>query len=97
METAEEFLNANWRGEGLKLNVNELMIEFAKMHVQAALKAVIEKAEMSDIDRPKDYYEEDGNAISKILNKNIFACEGHYHVALDDESVYESYPLTNIK
>ena len=37
MKTAEEFLNANWRGEGLKLNVNGLMIEFAKMHVQAAL------------------------------------------------------------
>lgn len=35
--TAEEFLKDNWRGEGLKLNVNGLMIEFAKMHVKEAL------------------------------------------------------------
>ena len=49
METAEEFLNANWRGEGLKLNVNGLMIEFAKMHVQAALKAASENAQRKKV------------------------------------------------
>jgi hypothetical protein len=91
--TAEEF----WNKQSPMMNIPNAMIEFAKMHVQEALKSVLEKAEMSDIDRPEDYHEEDGNAISKILNKNIFACEGYYHISLNDKSVHDCYPLTNIK
>jgi hypothetical protein len=95
--TAKEFLEKDKSGVYTEVDITHAMIEFAKLHVEAALKSVLEKAEMNDIDRPKDYHEEDGNGISKILNKNIFACEGYYHISLDDESVYDSYTLTNIK
>ena len=92
MKTALEFFQ-----QGEYTTIPQIMVAFAKIHVEAALKSALEKAEMNDIDRPEDYHEEDGNGISKILNKNIFACEGYYHISLDDESVYDSYPLTNIK
>jgi hypothetical protein len=95
--TAKEFLEKDKSGVYTEVDITHAMIEFAKLHVEAALKSVLEKAEMNDIDRPKDYHEEDGNGISKSLNKNIFACEGYYHISLDDESVYDSYTLTNIK
>lgn len=45
--TSEEFLNANWRGKGLKLNVNGLMIEFAKLHLESQAKAIYEKAKIN--------------------------------------------------
>lgn len=42
MITAEELINSNWNGKGKGYTVKQLMIEFAKMHVQAALKEASE-------------------------------------------------------
>lgn len=53
--TAKEFLNSNsLKGHVVMDSVDEEgierdMIEFAKLHVQAALKAVIEKVEVEDV------------------------------------------------
>ena len=95
MITAEEFFNKY--GGYTREEMLERALEFTKLHVKEALKLVMEKAKMDDIDRPEDYNEEDGNGISKILNKNIFACESYYYITLNKESVYTAYPLENIK
>ena len=71
MKTAAEFFD-----EGNFNNVTDMLIEFAKMHVQEALKQVSEKAELEDIDKPEDFFEYDGvNGFSKILNKNVVSYE----------------------
>jgi hypothetical protein len=50
----------------------EIMIEFAKMHVEAALKEASEKA-------------------------LVYADEGGYSEFVDEQSILNAYPLTNIK
>ena len=93
MKTAAEFFD-----EGNFNNVTDMLIEFAKMHVQEALKQASEKAELQDIDRPEDFFEYDGvNGFSKILNKNVISYEGYYHVCIDSDSVLNAYPLDLIK
>ena len=93
MKTAKEFFE-----EGNFNNVTDMLIEFAKMHVQEALKQVNKKAELEDIDRPEDFFEYDGvNGFSKILNKNVISYEGYYHVCIDNDSVLNAYPLDLIK
>lgn len=47
--TAEEFMN---RPFGQKLDTQTLMIEFAQLHVKAALKEASEKAELESYDYP---------------------------------------------
>ena len=49
-----------------------IMIEFAKMHVEAALKEASEKA-------------------------IVYADEGGYSEFVDEQSILNAYPLTNIK
>ena len=101
MKTAEEFLRNSSVTSSDRydfLSKQELMIEFAKMHVQEALKQVNKKAELEDIDRPEDFFEYDGvNGFSKILNKNVISYEGYYHVCIDTDSVLNAYPLDLIK
>ena len=104
MKTAEEFLIEKeyplyneFGGLGMYY-VREVMIEFAKMHVQEALKQASEKAELEDIDKPEDFFEYDGvNGFSKILNKNVVSYERYYHVCIDSDSVLNAYPLEDIK
>lgn len=93
MITATEFFD-----KGNFNNVTDMLIEFAKLHVEAALKSVIQKAELEDIDKPEDFCEYDGvNGFSKILNKNVIAFEGYYHVCINSDSVLNAYSLENIK
>ena len=42
--TAKEFIDENWRGKGLGLDIKGLMIEFAKLHVKEALETASKKA-----------------------------------------------------
>jgi hypothetical protein len=53
------------------VDIEEMMIEFAKMHVEAALKAAYENIEYTEVDSSVPYVVED--------------------------SILNSYPLTNIK
>ena len=99
MKTAEEFLLQKPFILGMtRADQVIAMIEFAKMHVQEALKQANEKAELQDIDKPEDFFEYDGvNGFSKILNKNVISYEGYYHVCIDSDSVLNAYPLDLIK
>ena len=65
--TAEEFIDENWRGKGLALDVKGLMIEFAKLHVEAALKTAHKKT-CKKVDL-RNY--EDELYKSEILKKSI--------------------------
>lgn len=96
--TAAEFYSSfviKYKSDGKTL---DLMTQFAKLHVEAALKAACEKAELEDIDKPEDFFEYNGvNGFSKILNKNVLAFEGYYHVCINSDSVLNAYSLENIK
>lgn len=52
--------------------INNAMLEFAKNHVEAALKEASEKA-------------------------SVYADEGGYSEFVDEDSILNAYPLTNIK
>ena len=70
--TAEEFLKDNFEGGAID---PQILIEFAKLHVEAALKEAIEKIEI-DIE-----YDSDRIA----------------YPVLEEYSILNAYPLTNIK
>jgi len=74
--TAKEFvLNENdgyLAGDYSPNEVYHLMIEFAKLHVQAALQEASEKA-------------------------SVYADEGGYSEFVDENSILNSYPESNIK
>ena len=55
-----------------KDSFKEALIEFAKLHVQAALKEASKKAQ-------------------------VYADEGGYSEFVDEDSILNAYPLTNIK
>jgi len=70
-------------------NIEEAMVEYAKMHVEAALKEASEKAETVH----------DGSFISDLCNMSKI--KGYENISLNDliykPSILNSYPLTNIK
>jgi len=93
MITAEEF----FKKEDLPVDflsgddVNYAMVEFAKLHVQAALKAAAEEAKVC-----KDMGElENGNVSFEITE--CYYDENDYPIYVDKDSVLNAYPLTNIK
>ena len=59
------------------------MIEFAKLHVEAALKEASEKVVMYDDNEDGHYVDEEGNYPEFLL--------------IDRHSILNSYPLDNIK
>lgn len=84
--TAEEFLGKNIDyvlEKDCKEDVETLMIEFAKLHVTAALKQACEEVIMKDLNEDCHYEDEDG----------IFPdC-----LVIDRDSILNSYSLNNIK
>jgi hypothetical protein len=82
-------------------NVRKAMIEFAKLHVEAALKAASENAEI----RINDNYSESYSLVkSEIVNYNsmgvynVYAeeCTNH-RIEVFEESILNAYPLDLIK
>ena len=85
--TAEKFLN-KWITNPLDYNdIENLMIEFAKLHVKVALKEASEKAEL--------YRYNNGFKQSKANIKEEYCF--NYKVAIDKETILNAYPLENIK
>ncbi len=86
--TAEEFLKKEElvtyiKGQKAWLsNVKSYMIEFAKLHVEAALKIASEKATTTVHKHIHDKDEIDGYILIEIINK---------------DSILNAYPLENIK
>ena len=91
--TAKEYFIEHLSGEPLHQDVViEAMIEFAKYHVEQALKAASEKSILRII--PKNditYFREE------ILVKDIENLEEQMWIKVEDTSILNAYPLENIK
>ena len=92
MKTSEEFLNKkkyplfNENG-GLGIHyVKEAMIEFAKMHVQEALKQASENAFVEYIDLNTD----------EIFDYTDVITDDDVEVNINKDSILNAYPLENI-
>jgi hypothetical protein len=99
LPTAEEFLdryidkhNIPWSPDIDKLYgaINTAMIEFAKVHAEAALKAASENA---------NTISSNSNITSKDRLKGVqgLICVHLGNVSVDKDSIINSYPLSNIK
>ena len=82
MITAEEFLNQKLGNIPIGV-LPKVLIEFAKLHVEAALKEASEKAEICETWGNNDYESDDP--------------VGYYTHHVDGSSILNSYPLDNIK
>lgn len=83
---AEEFISQYELGNTGKVDIQdaqEALIEFAKLHVQAALKEASEKVKMKDINEDCHYEDEDGNYPEIMV--------------FDRDAILNAYPLNNIK
>ena len=80
--TAEEYANSIYQEYPVSKEIHELMIGFAKLHVEAALKEAINNVRI--IDDPNSYC---GNTGSEYPPDQI----------LDTNAILNSYPLENIK
>ena len=84
--TAQEFYN-KYDSNGLPMSFNEKMIEFAKYHVEQALKEASEKASLYKF-----------NDSWKVTKQNIKVEKSfNYSVGIDKETILNAYPSTNIK
>jgi hypothetical protein len=81
--TAEEFLDANTSGTIDELKCKELMIAFAKYHVEQALKVASYSAETKD---EQVYTGGLSNGVLYELYRTV-----------DEESILNAYPLDLIK
>jgi hypothetical protein len=89
--TAEEFLNQKPFINGMTRRDQQIaMIEFAKLHVEAALKAASEEA---------NAISSRSNITSKDRLKGVqgLICVHLGNVSVDKDSILNAYPLTNIK
>jgi len=101
MITAEEFLIEN-KVVGMTHLLSSIMIEFAKLHVEAALKEASEKAKLSKAYNYGNYNE--STAIFKLIETKCFVKTEHGHgdcgyeaVKINEDSILKAYPLENIK
>ncbi len=88
--TAEEFLKEYELGNTGKIDIEdtkEAIIEFAKLHVEAALKAASENAYV-------EYIDLDTN---EIFDYTDVITDDNVGAYVNKNSILNSYPLTNIK
>ena len=81
MKTATEFFD-----EGNFNNVTDMLIEFAKMHVEAALKEAYNNSEMR-------VSENDTNEIPSFTDNYD---DGYVTITVSKDSILNAYPLENI-
>jgi len=88
------------KGEFTK--IQDAMIEFAKIHVQAAIKEASEKAKLAKAFDYGSYYEP--TAKFKPIDEKVVVKESYGHgdsgyeaVKVDVDSILKSYSLDNIK
>ena len=90
--TAEEFLKKLDDASGTTwtdsdIDICKAFIEFAKLHVEAALKAASESRCINMYD--KTWFAQSLEPGTKILDR--------VNITVDKESILNAYPLTNIK
>ena len=82
--TAQEFLDISFgENKAVRSKITKAMIEFAKLHVQEALKQAIEKSLMKDVNEDCHYEDEEGNFPEIYF--------------IDKDSILNAYNLNNIK
>lgn len=81
--TAEEFKRMHPKYVTSEVSVETLMIEFAKLHVEAALKEASKEATIN-----KNKGEVTARTFGNVIN-------GTY--SINQQSILNSYPLSNIK
>ena len=84
--TAEEFYDKK-DINGLPMSFNEKMIEFAKLHVETALKEAFLNSEMRVSENDTNEYP------SFVSNYD----DGYVTITVSKDSILNAYPLTNIK
>ena len=86
--TAEEFLNQQQETVShFEFDIRDVMIEFAKLHVEAALKATSNNVEVTT--------GSDGSPSFSINGEPLFSVNGSPLFSI--ASILRSYPLENIK
>ena len=82
--TAERFLDISFgENKAVRSKITKAMIEFAKLHVQEALKQASEKSLMKDVNEDCHYEDEEGNFPAIYF--------------IDKDSILNAYNLNNIK
>lgn len=86
--TAKEFLSENFEGNAIN---PQILIEFAKLHVQAALKSAYKNSIMY-----KDLGEGEDGKLCCVLEKTFY---DNYDnpILISADSILNAYPLENIK
>lgn len=90
--TAEEFALETMQGTDLQ-EIERALINFAKLHVEAALKAASEKAQMVGETQHDNNAPDVHSDFVYVVNSN----GADYGYTVDKDSILEAYPLTNIK
>lgn len=86
--TAEDFLNQKQETVShFEFDIRDVMIEFAKLHVEAALKATSNNVEVTTVG--------DGSSSFSINGEPLFSVNGS--PLFSTTSIINSYPLENIK
>jgi hypothetical protein len=86
--TAEEFLNQQQETVShFEFDIRDVMIEFAKLHVTAALKATSDNVEVTTVG--------DGSSSFSINGEPLFSVNGS--PLFSTTSIINSYPLENIE
>lgn len=86
--TAKEFLSENFEGNAIN---PQILIEFAKLHVQAALESAYKNSIMY-----KDLGEGEDGELCCVLEKTFY---DNYDnpILISADSILNAYPLENIK
>lgn len=79
----------------IQSKVEEKMIEFAKMHVKAALGAASSKARMN-LTYPEPYEDSNEQGLTYASADEISRGGEYGSVEIDDESILSAYPENNI-
>jgi len=102
LQTAEMLLDEKYpnfedlENGNIWVNIEKVMIEFAKLHCEAQSKTILEKVKTMI----KDYYT--NNEVERLNGSEIWDEDGHgyepcYIVIVDKDSIKNAYPLENIK
>jgi hypothetical protein len=96
--TAQEFLVEELRKNHKTTVIIDTMIEFAKLHVKAALEAASNQAllaiDVTDNEYADETYIKDGRKIQTLSNCRTQEDEW---CKVDENSILKAYPLENIK
>lgn len=77
-------------------DIEQAMVEFAKLHVEAALKTASEKGTMN-LNYPEPYEDSNEIGLTYAVAEEISRGGEYGAVVIDKDSILNAYPLENIK